>query len=165
VRPRGFIQPPLSYTPKNDEERALIERFVAIGKVIYRRWTDKVKRGVPNATFVDVPGAGHYLWLTREARSCARPTRSSPDCFPQGEVESDEFRRRIACSFVPRNGGLLTTKSTAGHAGSPAGVSPSHTRDIVRNGPNTWIRLSGDACVRLRFFRFLAPSPVEEMLR
>ena len=63
-----FPRVPDTYTPKNDEERALIERFVARGKVISGRWTDKVKRGVPNARFADVPGGGHYLWITRETQ-------------------------------------------------------------------------------------------------
>ena len=58
---------PESYQPKNAEERALIERFVARGRVIVGRWTDKVKRGVPDARFVDVPGGGHYLWVTKQA--------------------------------------------------------------------------------------------------
>jgi pimeloyl-ACP methyl ester carboxylesterase len=61
-----FPRLPDTYTPKNDQERALIEQFVDRGKVIVGRWTDKVKRGVPDARFVDVPGGGHYLWITRE---------------------------------------------------------------------------------------------------
>jgi non-heme chloroperoxidase len=59
---------PEAYTPKSDEERALIERFVERGKVVTGRWISKVRRGVPNARFVDVPGGGHYLWITREAQ-------------------------------------------------------------------------------------------------
>jgi hypothetical protein len=55
------------YQPKTDEERALIEQFVERGKVIVGRWTDKVKRSVPDARFVDLPGAGHYVFMTREA--------------------------------------------------------------------------------------------------
>jgi len=58
---------PDAYKPRSDEERALIEQFIARGKVITGRWTDKVKRGVPDARFVDVPGSGHYLWITKEA--------------------------------------------------------------------------------------------------
>jgi pimeloyl-ACP methyl ester carboxylesterase len=54
------------YPPKNEEERALIDLFVARGRVIVGRWTDKLKRSVPDARFVDVPGGGHYLWMTRE---------------------------------------------------------------------------------------------------
>jgi pimeloyl-ACP methyl ester carboxylesterase len=57
---------PESYQPKNADERALIERFVARSRVIVGRWTEKVKRGVPDARFVDVPGGGHYLWVTKQ---------------------------------------------------------------------------------------------------
>lgn len=62
-----FPRFPEAYRPKSDEERALIEQFVARGRLIVGRWTDKLKRSVPDARFVDVPGGGHYLWITREA--------------------------------------------------------------------------------------------------
>jgi hypothetical protein len=42
------------YQPKNDDGRALIEQFVARTRAIGGKWTDKIKRGVPNARFVDV---------------------------------------------------------------------------------------------------------------
>jgi non-heme chloroperoxidase len=60
-------RPISDYQPKNDEERALIERFMERGNVIVGRWKDKLKRHVPDARFVDVVGGGHYLWITREA--------------------------------------------------------------------------------------------------
>jgi hypothetical protein len=60
-----FPRFPEQYRPKNDDERALIEQFVARGRVIVGKWTDKVKRGVPNARFVDVPAGGHYLFITK----------------------------------------------------------------------------------------------------
>ena len=62
-----FPRVPERYQPKNDDERALIDQFVARGRVIVGKWTDKVKRGVPDARFVDVPGGGHYLFLTKQA--------------------------------------------------------------------------------------------------
>jgi non-heme chloroperoxidase len=57
---------PDSYQPKNDDERDRIDQFVALSGVIVGRWTDKLKRSVPDARFVDLPGAGHYVFLTRE---------------------------------------------------------------------------------------------------
>ncbi len=63
-----FPRFPENYTPKSDEERAVIEQFVARGRVIFGRWADKLKAKVPDARVVDVPGAGHYLWVTREAQ-------------------------------------------------------------------------------------------------
>jgi non-heme chloroperoxidase len=58
---------PEAYRPKEDEERALIQRFVDRGSVIIGRWIGKLKRHVPDARVVDVPGGGHYLFMTREA--------------------------------------------------------------------------------------------------
>jgi pimeloyl-ACP methyl ester carboxylesterase len=60
-------KPETDYQPKNEEERVLIERFMARGDVIIGRWIAKVKRGVPDARVVYLPGGGHYLWVTREA--------------------------------------------------------------------------------------------------
>jgi pimeloyl-ACP methyl ester carboxylesterase len=60
----GYVS---EYQPKSDEERVLIEQFVARGRVIIGRWIDKLKRHVPDARVVEVPGGGHYLWMTREA--------------------------------------------------------------------------------------------------
>jgi pimeloyl-ACP methyl ester carboxylesterase len=31
------------------------------------RWVASLKRSVPDARVVDLPGAGHYVFLTREA--------------------------------------------------------------------------------------------------
>jgi pimeloyl-ACP methyl ester carboxylesterase len=58
---------PANYHPRSDEERALIQQFVDRGWVIVNRWIDKAKRNVRDVRVVDVPGGGHYLWITREA--------------------------------------------------------------------------------------------------
>jgi len=57
---------PDEYHPKNDEERSTFE---AVGKLLGRysdRWVAKLKGAVPHARVVDMNGAGHYLFLTRE---------------------------------------------------------------------------------------------------
>jgi hypothetical protein len=59
-------RPVSEYHPKNDEERAVIEQFMARGRVIVGRWIDKLKRGVPNARVVEIPGGDHYLYATKE---------------------------------------------------------------------------------------------------
>jgi hypothetical protein len=61
-----FPRFPESYRPKDEPERALIEQFIERSDAIYGRWTAKLKRGVPDATIIDVPGSGHYLFITRE---------------------------------------------------------------------------------------------------
>ena len=55
------------YKPKDEQERQLIDQFLARGRVIIDRWTAKLTRAVPDARFVDLPGAGHYVFLTKEA--------------------------------------------------------------------------------------------------
>ena len=55
------------YQPKNEEERAAIETFSRATAAYVDRWVKNVKSGVPGARIVDLPGAGHYVFLTREA--------------------------------------------------------------------------------------------------
>jgi pimeloyl-ACP methyl ester carboxylesterase len=54
------------YRPKNDEERAAIDRFVARSLVMTSRWTEKLTRHVPNARIVKLGLVGHYVFITRE---------------------------------------------------------------------------------------------------
>jgi pimeloyl-ACP methyl ester carboxylesterase len=57
----------LHYEPKSAAERAAIDRFVARSAVIFGRWSDKLRRGAPNARLVYFPNAGHYVYMTKEA--------------------------------------------------------------------------------------------------
>jgi len=41
--------------------------FASATKAYMDRWVDNLKRNVPNAGLVDLPAAGHYVFLTREA--------------------------------------------------------------------------------------------------
>jgi hypothetical protein len=44
--------------------------LIAFGKAtqaVFDRWSANLKKGVPGAKVVDMPGATHYLWITREA--------------------------------------------------------------------------------------------------
>lgn len=61
--------------PQSDSERATIDAFLARGRVLVNRWIDKVKREVRDVRVVDLPGGGHYVFLTREA-DVLRETRS-----------------------------------------------------------------------------------------
>jgi non-heme chloroperoxidase len=54
------------YVPANEAERAVIGAFIVATKTIIDRWTAKLLTAVPNAKLVDMSGAGHYLFLTRE---------------------------------------------------------------------------------------------------
>jgi hypothetical protein len=58
---------PGEYVPANGEERAAIAAFLHATKIILDRWSAKLVKAVPDATLIDLPGAGHYLFLTREA--------------------------------------------------------------------------------------------------
>jgi pimeloyl-ACP methyl ester carboxylesterase len=58
---------PEQFQVRNDDDRAAL---VALGKAtqaVFDRWSANLKRGVPSAKIVDMPGATHYLWMTREA--------------------------------------------------------------------------------------------------
>jgi pimeloyl-ACP methyl ester carboxylesterase len=67
--PRSAIDPPQpgAYQPKNKEERAAIEAFNNATAAYVDRCTKNLKSGVPGARIVDLPGAGHFVFLTREA--------------------------------------------------------------------------------------------------
>jgi len=66
-RPASDPPQPGAYQPKNKEERAAIEAFNSATAAYVESWTKNLKSGVPGARFVDLPGAGHYVFLTREA--------------------------------------------------------------------------------------------------
>jgi pimeloyl-ACP methyl ester carboxylesterase len=55
------------FTPKDDDERKAIDAFLARGRVLMNRRVDKVKLHVANVHIVYLPGAGHYVFLTRES--------------------------------------------------------------------------------------------------
>jgi non-heme chloroperoxidase len=55
-----------TYHPKDDEDRAAIDAFRAATLAFLERWKTNLRSAVPSARFVDLPGAGHYLFLTRE---------------------------------------------------------------------------------------------------
>ncbi|MBI3696870.1 MAG: alpha/beta hydrolase [Acidobacteria bacterium] len=58
---------PDGYQPKNEEERAAIEAFDTATAAYVDRWIQNLKSGVPRARVVDLQGAEHFVFLTREA--------------------------------------------------------------------------------------------------
>jgi pimeloyl-ACP methyl ester carboxylesterase len=67
VRPAGDPPRPGEYQPKDAEERAAIEAFGAATAAYVERWKKNLLSGVPAARFIYLPGAGHFVFLTREA--------------------------------------------------------------------------------------------------
>ena len=55
------------YEPKTAADRTAIDRFMAANAVVIGRWTEKLKRGAPNARIVWYSNAGHYVYTTNEA--------------------------------------------------------------------------------------------------
>ena len=43
-----------------------MEAFNQATVVFIERWNKNLKSGVPGAQIIDLPGAGHYVFLTRE---------------------------------------------------------------------------------------------------
>ena len=58
---------PGMYQPKNEQERAAIQAFMDATTAYINRWVRNLKAGVPAARIVDLPGAGHFVFLTRQA--------------------------------------------------------------------------------------------------
>ena len=54
--------------PKNADERAALIAFRDNLKPYVDRWIASLKRAVPDARVVDVPGGGHFLFFTQEAK-------------------------------------------------------------------------------------------------
>jgi non-heme chloroperoxidase len=67
--------------PRNDEDRAVINAFNKATQAVFDRWSANLRRGVPSAKVVDLPGATHYLWMTREA-DVLREIRAFVDGLP-----------------------------------------------------------------------------------
>ena len=55
------------YEAKSDEERAAIEAVNRAGAAYVERWMKNLTADVPGARLVNLPGAGHYVFLTRES--------------------------------------------------------------------------------------------------
>jgi hypothetical protein len=58
---------PEQFQVRNDEDRAALIAFGKATQAVFDRWSANLKKGVPGARIVDMPGATHYLWITREA--------------------------------------------------------------------------------------------------
>jgi non-heme chloroperoxidase len=59
--------PPPGYQPKNDEEWTAIKAYTNATVPYLERWVKNLKGGVPEAKIVDLPEAGHFVFLTKEA--------------------------------------------------------------------------------------------------
>jgi hypothetical protein len=66
-RPPGDPRRRFGYQPVNDTERAAITAYTRVEAKRVDKRIENLKRSVPSARVVDLPGAGHYLFLTREA--------------------------------------------------------------------------------------------------
>jgi non-heme chloroperoxidase len=100
--PRRTFDPTLDrYRPRNDAERATIEAVKSATAVYVERWMYNLKRGAPLARFVDLPGAGHYVFLTREAevlrelRDFVAGLRSQPTCLRYDAGGQPDVARRL----------------------------------------------------------------------
>ncbi len=65
--PPGEPPGPGEYQPKDAEEQAAIAAFTAATAAYVERWVNNLKSGVPGARLVHLPGAEHFVFLTREA--------------------------------------------------------------------------------------------------
>jgi len=66
-RAAGDALRPGDYQPKNADERVAIDAFGSATAAYVERWRKNLQSGVPGARVIDLPGAGHFVFLTREA--------------------------------------------------------------------------------------------------
>ena len=59
---------PGEYQPQTAGERAAVLAYRHATAAYVERWMKNLKAGVPAARFVDLPGAGHFVFLTRQAK-------------------------------------------------------------------------------------------------
>ena len=57
----------MEYQPANDDERAAIIAYVRVNRRRVDARSANLKRSVANAEVIDLPRAGHHVFLTREA--------------------------------------------------------------------------------------------------
>jgi pimeloyl-ACP methyl ester carboxylesterase len=55
------------YQARDADERAAIDAYTAATAAYVDRWNRNLLSGVDDVHFIDLPGAGHYVYLTREA--------------------------------------------------------------------------------------------------
>jgi len=67
LRPTTVIVDGREYQPVNDDERAAIVAYARVERRRVDQRTATLKRSVPGARVIELRGAGHYLFLTREA--------------------------------------------------------------------------------------------------
>jgi pimeloyl-ACP methyl ester carboxylesterase len=63
------------YQPRTPDERAAVIAYRRATAAYVDRWVKNLRAGVPAARFVDLPGAGHFVFLTREAQVLAEIRR------------------------------------------------------------------------------------------
>lgn len=66
-KPDTNILQPHGYRPERADERAAVGAYNRATAQYVDRWLGSVKASIPAATLIDLPGAGHYVFLTREA--------------------------------------------------------------------------------------------------
>ena len=64
VRPPGIDQVVARYQPSNADERAAIEEKQAFDNAFISRQIQELRRGVPSARIVEMPGANVYIFLS-----------------------------------------------------------------------------------------------------
>src|SRR4029077_10440019 len=67
IRSSNDLPLPNEYQPKNGDERAAMKAYNTATKVYVERWKANFTNEIPGVRVVDLIGAGHYVFLTRES--------------------------------------------------------------------------------------------------
>jgi uncharacterized protein (TIGR03435 family) len=109
--------------PRNDNERAAVGAFALATKAYVDRWAENLKRSVPDARLVDLPAAGHYVFLTREAdvlrelrefvaATDQAPTGAAAPAFETASVDPNTSGGGAGGARLQPGGGLSATNVT-----------------------------------------------------
>lgn len=56
-----------TYQPQTDEERAAVKAVSAATKIYIDRWVANLKKQIPDARLVDLPGSDHFVFISHES--------------------------------------------------------------------------------------------------
>jgi len=103
-RTMTFEQALEEYPPKTEQQRAALGQAYRATRAMLEKWQADLRRGVPTARIVELPGADLYMFLSNEAE-IIRELRSFASSLPRGDLRRNEVLpdiRRVALVRIGR---------------------------------------------------------------
>jgi hypothetical protein len=114
------------YPPRNDQERAALNRFYAGRRAILSRWQRDLLAGVPTARIVEIPEANLYMFLSNEADVPSGSTcvcgetaavNESTDSLGSPATRAERMRPRKGPSITSASPLTSRTRDRSSHRG------------------------------------------------